>query len=83
MIEYEWWLRLDFGLDRSADNSTPVWLVVGVFVGSALWWLLLSSGVSLLRRRMTPRILGWINRVAGSLIAPFGTQILVDLIRTH
>jgi arginine exporter protein ArgO len=44
------------------------WLVAGVFTGSALWWLMLSSGASLLRSRMTPARLRWVNRGSGALI---------------
>jgi len=31
-------------------------LVLGVFTGSALWWLLLSGGVGLFRTRFTPAV---------------------------
>lgn len=48
-------------------------LVVGVFLGSAGWWLLLAGGVAgVLRQRLTPRVLAWINRVAGTAIIGFG-----------
>lgn len=33
-------------------------VVLGVFLGSALWWLLLSAGVGLLRERLGPARLG-------------------------
>ncbi|HEY7910162.1 MAG TPA: LysE family transporter, partial [Thermomicrobiales bacterium] len=29
-------------------------LVLGVFLGSALWWLILSSGMALMRTKLTP-----------------------------
>lgn len=32
-------------------------MVLGVFTGSAAWWLTLSSGVSLLREKFTPALL--------------------------
>jgi arginine exporter protein ArgO len=56
-------------------------LVLGVFSGSALWWLLLSGGVSLLRGRFTPGSLRWVNRVSGIIIAGFGLLALVSLVR--
>lgn len=46
-------------------------LVAGVFCGSGLWWFLLSGGVSLVRGRLTPAGLQWVNRAAGLLIATF------------
>jgi threonine/homoserine/homoserine lactone efflux protein len=53
-------------------------LVVGVFTGSALWWLTLSSAVSLLRNRFGPGGLRWTNRVSGLVIAGFGLSALVS-----
>ncbi|MBE9178759.1 LysE family transporter [Oculatella sp. LEGE 06141] len=47
-------------------------LVLGVFTGSAIWWLLLSSSVSLLRAKFNPRGLQWLNRISGSILLVFG-----------
>lgn len=57
------------------------WLVLGVFSGSALWWLILSGLVSLLRERIGERALTWINRLAGLALAAFGLAILLTLWR--
>ncbi|MEO0374179.1 MAG: LysE family transporter [Cyanobacteria bacterium P01_A01_bin.17] len=51
-------------------------MVGGVFLGSALWWLLLSSGVSRLRHWLTPKRLVWVNRGFGVLITIFGIVAL-------
>jgi arginine exporter protein ArgO len=51
-------------------------MVLGVFAGSASWWLLLSGGVSLLRGRFTPQTLVWVNRGAGVIIVAFGVYAL-------
>jgi threonine/homoserine/homoserine lactone efflux protein len=56
-------------------------LVMGVFSGSAAWWLILSGGVSLFRSRFTPRALGWVNKAAGLVILGFGVLALVSLRR--
>jgi threonine/homoserine/homoserine lactone efflux protein len=55
-------------------------LVLGVFLGSALWWLLLSSGVNLFRAKFGPRQLRWVNRISGVVILAFGLLALVSLI---
>ncbi|RRR78255.1 MAG: LysE family translocator [Candidatus Viridilinea halotolerans] len=55
-------------------------LVVGVAVGSALWWLTLTSATSLLRTRMTLRMLRWVNLGAGLVILGFGIAALVSLV---
>lgn len=47
-------------------------LIIGVFCGSALWWLLLSSGTALLRSRLTATHLKWVNRLSGLMITGFG-----------
>ncbi len=51
-------------------------MVSGVFLGSALWWLMLSSGVSRLRHWLTPGRLVWVNRAFGVLIMGFGIVAL-------
>ena len=51
-------------------------LVAGVFLGSSLWWLLLSGGVGLFRLRLTGDRLRWVNRVSGLIILAFGIGAL-------
>jgi len=63
-----------------ADYGSAALLVFAVFMGSALWWLVLSGTVGLLRKRVTPRVLRWINRVSGAIITGFGVFILISLI---
>jgi threonine/homoserine/homoserine lactone efflux protein len=54
-------------------------LVLGVFAGSALWWLMLSGGVSLLRSKFDARRLEWANRISGVIIMGFGVVALLSL----
>lgn len=51
--------------------------VLGVFLGSALWWLTLSTIVGLFRHRIGPGVLVWVNRISGLLILGFGVAALV------
>jgi threonine/homoserine/homoserine lactone efflux protein len=51
-------------------------LVLGVFLGSALWWVALSGTVALVRRRLSPAWLGWVNRFSGAVILAFGALAL-------
>lgn len=55
-------------------------LVIGVFCGSAAWWLLLSTGVGLLRHRFNATTLQWINRIAGVVIIGFGVVMVLSLL---
>ena len=59
--------------------GSAVVLVLGVFMGSALWWLILSSGVSVFRARFTAQRLWWVNRIAGIIITAFGLIALFSL----
>lgn len=52
-------------------------LVVGVFLGSALWWVCLSWGVTFFKRYLTMSRLIWLNRLAGAAIMAFGIGALV------
>ena len=54
------------------DYASAALLVLGVFLGSALWWLLLSGGVSLFRARFNLSTLTWVNRLSGAGILAFG-----------
>jgi threonine/homoserine/homoserine lactone efflux protein len=63
-----------------AGYGDALLLVAGVFGGSAMWWLLLSGGVSLLRSRVTPGVLVWVNRLAGLIILAFGAGALASLL---
>jgi threonine/homoserine/homoserine lactone efflux protein len=61
-----------FGLAASPDYFSAGTLVAGVFIGSALWWLLLSNGVALFRTRVSPGWMRGINRLSGGVILAFG-----------
>lgn len=54
-------------------------LVLGVGLGSALWWLILSGAVSLVRERVTPRALRGVNLVSGAILLGFGLAALISL----
>lgn len=66
----------------TSGDSTAVAavLVLGVFVGSALWWLALSASVGAFRRRVTPAAMLWINRASGAVLGGFGIAALASLL---
>ena len=55
-------------------------LVLGVFTGSALWWLSLSAAVSLLREKVNAHLMVWVNHLAGAVITGFGAFVLYKTI---
>ena len=68
------------GLGMATDDySAAGLLVAGVFTGSALWWLILSGGMSLMRKQVSPVAMRWINRISGSIILGFGIAALVSV----
>lgn len=54
--------------------------VLGVFLGSASWWLILSNGAHLLRSRLSSNSLRIINRISGLIIGGFGLVALTSFI---
>jgi threonine/homoserine/homoserine lactone efflux protein len=61
-----------FGLGATIDYPAAASLVLGVFAGSALWWLILSGGTSLVRSRVSPAWMLAVNRVSGVVLIAFG-----------
>jgi threonine/homoserine/homoserine lactone efflux protein len=53
--------------------------VLGVFLGSACWWFILSSLTNLLRGRLNLSSLIWVNRISGLIILGFGIVALVSV----
>jgi len=67
------------GLGLGSTNSSyfsASALVCGVFIGSALWWLILSTGVSAFHENIDDVILGFVNKMSGSIILAFGIAAL-------
>ncbi len=66
------------GIGEALQGRLSVFLlVVGVFVGSLLWWLVLIVGAHGFRRRLSEGGLRWLNRVAGIVILAFAVFVLL------
>lgn len=71
-----------FGIALLVTNLfTTALAASGVFVGSALWWILLTSIVCLFRNRVTPSVIGKVNKIAGIIIILLGIASILE--RTH
>jgi len=70
------------GLASSDGNSMDsLSLVLGVFLGSASWWFILSSVSNVLRARfLKPAGLRWVNWISGTVITGFGVVALVSVL---
>ena len=62
------------------ESSAATAMVVGVFLGSALWWLLLTGGIGLVRRLVTAALVRGVNVVAGLALCGFGVLTLVSML---
>lgn len=65
----------------NADYFSAAKLVIGVFLGSSLWWFLLSGGVSTFRSQFDLHALRWVNWLSGVIIAGFGLFALASLVK--
>jgi arginine exporter protein ArgO len=55
-------------------------LVVGVFLGSAAWWLMLSFGGAWLRARLSATRTLFFGRIAGVLLVALGRMAVLELL---
>ena len=67
------------GVTGANDALSAALLVLGVFLGSAAWWLVLSGGTGLFRPKLSVGGLRWVNGVSGTIIAAFGVLALSGL----
>ncbi len=63
-------------VNADGDYLSALLLVSGVFVGSMLWWMLLSGGASFFQKKMNEKGLSWLNKISGVIIASFGVVAL-------
>ncbi|MFY9116220.1 MAG: LysE family transporter [Bacteroidales bacterium] len=63
---------LGTSVDKSSGSIIISALLLGVFLGAALWWFLLSVFIDLFRKKFRLRQLWYINRVSGSAIMLLG-----------
>jgi threonine/homoserine/homoserine lactone efflux protein len=68
------------GLASADGNFTSAGAVVlGVFIGSSLWWLILSGSVGVFREKLDPQGLQRVNKISGAVITGFGLAALLSL----
>ena len=70
---------LGLGVSYESYYSAGI-LVLGVFAGSSLWWLILSSAVGAVRDNLNPKSLRWVNRISAAIILGFGIVALAGLL---
>jgi len=68
------------GIDNS-DNYLTAWsMVVGIFLGSCLWWFFLSAISGYFRNKIDGKSMIWINRISGTIIFGFGLLSFISIL---
>jgi threonine/homoserine/homoserine lactone efflux protein len=57
-------------------------ITLGVFLGSTLWWIVLTTAISALRSRITLGGLRWVNRASGIVLLAFGVVAVATAVAT-
>lgn len=65
------------GLAAEPTVTAAVTVVAGVFIGSLLWWAVLSGTVAALRHRINGAVRLWINRIAGAALILFALALVI------
>ncbi|MBN9391744.1 MAG: LysE family transporter [Chloroflexi bacterium] len=65
----------------SGDYLSATILVLGVMCGSTSWWLILTTFLSLVRHRITPAGMVWVNRLSGVILVVFGLLSILSLVQ--
>src|SRR5215469_3031588 len=66
-----------FGVQSEERSLGDSWLLLlGVFLGASLWWLVLTTTVGLFRDKFNREGLRWANRIAGVAILAFAAVVL-------
>jgi len=69
------------GPSYRAEGQVQSWLLIaGVFAGSALWWLVLSSAAAAARDHVTPLRMKLFNHGSGAMLILFGAAAMGSLL---
>ena len=69
------------GLASGADYGAAALIVLGVFLGSAAWWVILAASAAKLRGRLGPNLVRAVNVVSGVSILGFAARQIAALFR--
>ncbi len=69
------------GIGSTGDSYVSAGILVsGVFIGSAMWWLVLCGFTGLLQNLLNLKRLRWLNRISGLIILGFGLFALLGIL---
>lgn len=67
-------------LDSSAGHMGTLTAIGGIFIGSMLWWYILSSLINHFRTKIRLKNLWWLNKIMGIIVFICGVLAILDLI---
>ncbi len=67
-------------VSESIQYASAGLMVIGVFIGSGTWWLILSGMTSMVRNKVNERKLAWVNKISGFIILAFGVGALLSTV---
>jgi len=68
--------------NSSGGSASPTLMIVGVVLGSTLWWFALSAGVSLFRSKFNTDSLRIVDRISGAILIGFSILAFASILRT-
>ena len=72
---------IGMGVNQIGDlRLSATFFVLGIFLGSALWWFILSNAAGFFRKRIGPKVFLIINKASGLIILGFGVFLILGSI---
>lgn len=69
-----------FGISGRTNFLQGMWLVSGVFLGTYLWWGVLSAAVNIMKSKQKKEHFRTMNRICGVVLCLFGVVVFVRII---
>ncbi len=67
-------------VSESSDYASAGLMVIGVFIGSGAWWLILSGATGIFRNKISEGKLALVNKFSGLIILAFGVVAFMSIV---
>lgn len=67
-------------VDANANYLEAISIVLGVFLGSFIWWCFLTILISSIHHKLNSKILKWINYFSGFILVSFGLIAIAGIV---
>lgn len=69
-----------FGISGETNMIQGMWLVIGVFFGTYLWWGVLTAAVNIMKSRQKKDHFIMMNRIFGVILCLFGLVVFIRMV---